>query len=260
MQVLYCGYDFPHEKGEFCPRNTFSFYVISCFSTTFLYEQEGELVQGNPGDMVIMPPGTIVYHGPRTTEESFVNDWMYVEGEDFGQLLETYPVPLGEAFRVGSPNFLKNCIRKVKDELFRKQTGYEEIIACCIRESVIEMHRFYQRQQDFDPAVFRIESAREMFLKHPEKNWSLREMAELGGYSVSRFSALYFEKYGISPKAELLTTRMELAKQLLSYSELSVTEISERCGFKSIYYFSKYFKKETGMSPREYADRRTIST
>lgn len=257
MQVLYCGYDYPHEKGEFCTRNKFPFYVISCFSTPFLYETEGELRQGNPGDMVIIPPGSSVYHGPRSTAESFVNDWIYVKGEDFAQLLEAYPVPLEVAFPVGSPNFLKNCIHKVMDELLRKQRGYEEIITGCIKETIIEMHRFYQQQQDFDPPAFRIGAVRELFLKHPEKNWSLQEMAQLGGYSVSRFSALYFQKYGLSPKAELLVVRMELAKQLLSYSELSVTEISERCGFKSIYYFSKYFKKTVGMAPSEYAEFRT---
>ena len=252
MQVIYMGDDFPHDKGEFCSRKVFPYYVVSCFSTPFLYETEGEMAEGNPGDMVIMPPGTVVYHGPQSKEECFYNDWMYVEGEDFEQLLEEYPVPLGTAFSVGSPNFLKNCIHRIREELVLKQTGYEKIISCCITETVVEMHRFFRRQQDFVPAVFRIQAVREMFLKHPEKNWSLQEMAQLVGYSVSRFSALYCQKYGLSPKADLLAIRIELARQLLSYSSLSVTEISERCGFKSIYYFSKYFKKITGLSPSEY--------
>ena len=42
------------------------------------------------------------------------------------------------------------------------------------------------------------------------------------------------------------------AKQLLRYSELSLEEIGERCGYKSQSYFSRVFRKKMGMSPREH--------
>ena len=254
MQVLYYGYDFPHDKGAFCDRHIYDFYVVCCFSTPFLYETECGLQAGNPGDALVMPPGSVVYHGPMSEEECFYNDWMYVVGDDFGALLEEYPVPIGQAFSVGSVNFLKKCIRRIDEEMVLKQTGYEKIISGCITETMIEMHRFCLKQHSIETADYRLESVREMFLRRPEKQWTLKGMADLSGYSVSRFAALYASKYGRSPKADLLDIRMELARQLLRYSDLSVTEVAERCGFKSIYYFSKYFKQTVGIAPSEYGN------
>ena len=253
MKVLYFGTDFPHEKGKFCNRAIFSHYVLCCFSTPFSYEVNQELLCGNPGELLLTPPGSVVYHGPQEKDEAFVNDWIHVGGDDFHALLEKYPLPENKSFSIGNPNFLKNQLEKLRDEHLLKRAGYEEMINCCLTETVIEMNRLYERHHQSHSPMFRIESAREIFLRHPEKDWSLQDMAQLGGYSVSRFCALYCQRFGCSPKAELLANRMELAKQLLHYSELSITEISERCGFKSIYYFSKYFKETVGMTPSDYA-------
>ena len=61
-----------------------------------------------------------------------------------------------------------------------------------------------------------------------------------------------FEKYGVSPKADLINMRLESAKRLLLYTTLSVDEIALQCGFGSIYHFSKIFKSIIGVSPSIY--------
>lgn len=98
----------------------------------------------------------------------------------------------------------------------------------------------------------RIEATKELISQNLSKDWTLQEMAKLSGYSVSHFSSLYVQRFGLSPKADLIQSRIQLARQLLYYSELSITEISKQCGFQSIYYFSKCFKETVGMSPSEY--------
>jgi AraC-like DNA-binding protein len=55
----------------------------------------------------------------------------------------------------------------------------------------------------------------------------------------------------------ILKTRIAMAKELLCEADMSVTEISESCGFSSISYFSRTFKNETGMSPLKYKKRET---
>ena len=40
---------------------------------------------------------------------------------------------------------------------------------------------------------------------------------------------------------------------MLRDKEISVTEISEKLGFDSVHYFSRLFKKHTGVSPVNYA-------
>ena len=50
----------------------------------------------------------------------------------------------------------------------------------------------------------------------------------------------------------VLKTRIAAAKGLLLSGTLSVNEISERCGFSSISYFSQKFKEETGVTASEF--------
>jgi len=47
-------------------------------------------------------------------------------------------------------------------------------------------------------------------------------------------------------------TRIAAAKEMLEQSNLKVYEIAEKLGYESSFYFSKVFKKVTGLSPREY--------
>ena len=50
----------------------------------------------------------------------------------------------------------------------------------------------------------------------------------------------------------ILKTRIVMAQGMLRKERLSVTEISNRCGFSSISYFSRVFRQDTGMTPLQY--------
>ena len=45
---------------------------------------------------------------------------------------------------------------------------------------------------------------------------------------------------------------MQLAKAMLSYSNLSVWEVGEQLNFANPSFFSKFFKRETGETPNDY--------
>ena len=64
---------------------------------------------------------------------------------------------------------------------------------------------------------------------------------------------LFLENYGTTPKQHILNIRLGKAKQLLCDSVLSITEISEKCGFSSVYHFCRTFKGKTGITPTEYS-------
>ena len=45
---------------------------------------------------------------------------------------------------------------------------------------------------------------------------------------------------------------LEKAKELIRENDKNFTQISEELGFSTVHYFSRLFKKKTGMTPTEY--------
>ena len=57
---------------------------------------------------------------------------------------------------------------------------------------------------------------------------------------------------GISPGQFILQKKMETATQLLTSTDLPIASIADSLGFGSQFYFSNFFKKQTGMTPSSY--------
>jgi len=79
-----------------------------------------------------------------------------------------------------------------------------------------------------------------------------RDIAEYAGISEVYLRKLFTKYMSASASSYILTKRIEKAKLLLNESVLTITEISEKCGYSCIYYFCRTFKKETGFTPSEY--------
>lgn len=71
--------------------------------------------------------------------------------------------------------------------------------------------------------------------------------------STSRFSTIFKNNTGETFIEALTRVRIEHAKELIELSSLKAYEIAERVGYTDPHYFSIAFKKQTGMSPTEYA-------
>lgn len=83
---------------------------------------------------------------------------------------------------------------------------------------------------------------------------SLKALASHLNVNASYLSALFSEEMGISLTAYVNQCRMEHAKRLLSHTNNSVKSIAFQSGFTDIHYFSRQFKKYTGLSPKAYRE------
>ena len=78
------------------------------------------------------------------------------------------------------------------------------------------------------------------------------KLAALSGVSVRYFNKLFAVYFGVSPREYIIRLRLDAAQNLLSSTVQTVSEIASACGFTDVYYFSKVFRKLTGMTPSEY--------
>lgn len=70
--------------------------------------------------------------------------------------------------------------------------------------------------------------------------------------SKYHFCREFKKSTGLTVMEYILKTRIIIAKNMLLKEKISVTEISNKCGFSSVSYFSRIFKKETGKTPLKY--------
>ncbi|MEC0169615.1 AraC family transcriptional regulator [Paenibacillus graminis] len=80
---------------------------------------------------------------------------------------------------------------------------------------------------------------------------SIDHMAATLGYHRAHLSKAFKQKTGLSPKQYLLKMRMDKAKSLLS-GTLTIDQVASSVGFNDALYFSRQFRKFSGMSPSEY--------
>lgn len=84
------------------------------------------------------------------------------------------------------------------------------------------------------------------------QNVTLDELAELIGLSKFHLSRSFKQYTGFAPKQYVNRVRITKACHLLSSTELSVAQVSEKMGYHSPFYFSEQFKNIIGYSPSEY--------
>ena len=88
--------------------------------------------------------------------------------------------------------------------------------------------------------------------KHGEEPLSAAALARLGGVSVRQMERLFHHNLGRRPMGFYLQLRLEKASRLLSYSHMSVRDVSLACGFSSLAQLSRSFKLRYGKSPTRF--------
>ena len=90
------------------------------------------------------------------------------------------------------------------------------------------------------------------FHENYSKPISVSDYAQDLGLSVSWFTRSFREYAGTSPAQYLISLRISAAQSLLETTDHNVTEISELVGYDNPLYFSRLFRKQTGMSPSDF--------
>lgn len=132
-------------------------------------------------------------------------------------------------------------------EIKRRILNLLIIIADSVAEPVVT-----ESNQNPPAHISEIQSAVNYINDNISKAITLDDIAHAASMSRSYVSSHFKLVTGVSPYEYLLTARVEKAIELLKKTELSVTEIAQKCGFGSLSSFNKTFRKSIGVTPREY--------
>ena len=132
----------------------------------------------------------------------------------------------------------------------------EQFIHATIREPQ-ERQRMdaSQRQGVSRPGLGR---ALEMMENHLEELVGIDELSDAAGVSRRQLERLFHRHFRVSPQRYYLDLRLQRARALLRYTDLSVVEIAVACGFGSAAHFSRSYRAWAGNPPSADRPRTTV--
>ena len=199
-------------------------------------------------------PGTILCQPPdiphtKTAPDGFLD--IYLQPSHF---------PLGDSVD-------KNGVLRFQDDagksfetlltlahrVYHTQEPNHQRILDALYEAMYQLLLSWYRRVPQDPEVERLKERMVQSFTDPE--FLLADLLNQSPYSIDHLRRRFARATGQSPQAYLTALRIEHAKKLMKQNHLlhySVSEIGALSGYLDNHYFSRVFKKWTGLSPTEY--------
>jgi len=122
-----------------------------------------------------------------------------------------------------------------------------------LEETLAHIDAALARKRDLSGETQRlVRQAMAYMHEHYADPLSRKEIAQHVGLSDDYLTSCFHKELGMTPVAYLNRYRVQQAKQLLTNTHRSITEIALDVGFSGSSYFSRIFRRETGMTPEAY--------
>lgn len=212
-----------------------------------VYEDKGKLLYSDKNNIVIIPPGKVCHY--KCVEEGNVGH-IFFKSEDIGD--DIFSVHVQNSEKVLS--VFKNILRDQGDRLcvIKCMKGLYSLLEILLHADENRKKSIQQPSDIIHPAIEYIAN------NLSDTDISNNKLSFLCGVSEPHFRKLFSEQMGIPPMTYVRKRRIEEAKNLIKNDGMDdLLAMAEKVGFKNEYYFSKMFKKYTGVTPKKYAKSKT---
>ena len=121
-------------------------------------------------------------------------------------------------------------------------------------EMVIDFTEKMRRLHRADTNSRHINDCKEYIYSHIKERITIEDLADEFGVSASYLSRLFKQQTGVSVSAYIREQKIEVAKNLLRFSDYSMIDIANRLSFSSQSHFIQQFRESVGMTPKKYRD------
>ncbi len=247
-----CSNEHAHEGYEF-----FIPYSYSPFLKTL--SVDGRKVIPHPGALIPTNPGQS--HGAEGDFTIYSSLCLYIPKKHFTNI--AYSITgVKDLFFSNKANpyskVLQTLVNQFIQESREQKAGYRHLLESLSTQIIVELLR-HTDNNTIEKMNRRETGARLNILKVVEylhdnfnQDFTNEELLNIANLSPYYFIRLFKKETGKTPQQYLVELKIDKAKELLAFSNYSVTEICFLCGFSEHSHFSKVFKKLTGLTPLNY--------
>ena len=183
--------------------------------------------------------------------------WMRIDGS---QLEQTWNILSGDRAPVFSGLNRERIIapfRRILELMTRRPPAIDALLNAQLAEILSQL--FEARQAETSESLRHLpmvspelKTALTKMALYPDRPWRVAELARLSGLSEPHFYRRFKLVTGSSPIDWLRRERINHARRRLLESTDAIKQISEQVGYNDPFFFSRDFKRYTGVSPSEY--------
>lgn len=237
-----------------------SHHTLSCYiadgTGTFRRDQPSH--KGAPDKLCIMPAGSASHW---VVNGSIRLAHLYISQEQFAlgciSLLDREPreLQLQEATFLDDPEQAQRFRQLIvmnwdePGERLLTSTLAHEILDHAVLSQVGQRHGLRLKG---GLAAYQRRHVSEYIEGHLEQPLSLGELASQCNLSEYHFARMFRESFGLPPHQYLLARRLAMARHLLRFGDLALSEVALQCGFASASHFSNRFRQAVGATPGAY--------
>ena len=156
---------------------------------------------------------------------------------------------------------LDSLFESIVQEYGRQAPGRDLMLQALISVLLVSISRRWrvlssQEGPERDRGREHVEAFTKLLETHFREHWSIERYAGAVGISAAHLNALCRRLAGQSA-LQMINQRLVLeAKRCLVYTVMTVNQVSDSLGFSEPAYFSRFFKRETGVAPKAFRVQR----
>lgn len=242
------------EKFKNYRKNGSGDYLFVLFKSSAYVFANGAYCEVGPGNAILFSRTGFQEYFP-VENKVFIHDFMHFEPQTEAENQLIGDIPTDTVLNIVLPKRISDVLDAIKAEQNFANPYQSEVL------STLGILFLYSLKSELSRDV-RIVEKRVIYgklhaLKNeiynmPEKAWSVDYAAKQVVLSESYFKHVYRELMGCSFMQDVIAARLLKAKMLLKSTDISMLEISIKCGYASIEHFTRQFKKYVGTSPNQF--------
>ena len=224
-------------------------YVVRGKGYCYLGEQRAEL---RTGALAILDCYQMHRYGTDTSWEIL---WVHFDGRMARDYFDAIAASGRQIIMPKNGYHASRGLEKIHRMLSINKRVNEAVISKNIVSVLTEFMVCEQPREDNTDQSARIEETLSFINENIDQPLTLETLAQHASLSTFYFSRVFKKETGYAPREYLIMTRMNAARFYLRTTNLSLKEITFRCGYGSESTFCTMFKRITGMTPLEYRNQ-----
>jgi AraC-like DNA-binding protein len=258
MYITNIGFNHSHDADfNICRPKGSGDYLLLLLKTPAIFTFNGSDTIMGPDSFILYSENTPQYY--RAYGPQFSNDWFHfkLQAEDEA-MFSRLGIPQNRVIHIGELSELSLMINNLCYEAYSSNRFKSEVIELYMRLFFIKLsNRIHDSSSEAASTHYnKMSIIRTKIYNQPYNNWTIEGLSHELTMSRSSFQHLYKAIFGVSPITDVIQSRIEHAKYLLSTTDTSIKKISEMCGYNNEIHFMRQFKKQTNLTPTEYRENK----